>query len=124
MKYMKQFGIILIITFLGEGLKALIPLPIPASIYGLVLMLVALMTGIIKLNDVKCTARFLIEIMPLMFIPAAVGIIVEWQALQPIIGPIAVITLVSTVVVMGVAGRVTQYVNKIGKGQNDERNYQ
>ena len=42
MKYIKQFGIILVVSLLGEGLNYLIPLPIPASIYGLVLMLLAL----------------------------------------------------------------------------------
>ena len=74
MKFMKQFGIILAVTFLGEALKYVIPLPIPASIYGLVLMLLALCTGILKLDQVKEAATFLIEIMPMMFIPAAVGL--------------------------------------------------
>lgn len=124
MKYMKEMGSILFITFLGEVLKAVLPLPIPASIYGLMLMLIALMTGILKVDDVKNAGRFLIEIMPMMFIPAAVGIIVVWPTLQPILIPVLVITVVSTIVVMGVSGRVTQFVNRIGKGKSDEGNNQ
>ena len=31
MKYIKQFSIILLISFLGEALHALLPLPIPAG---------------------------------------------------------------------------------------------
>lgn len=64
MKYMKQFGIILGVTCAGEIIKYFVPLPVPGSIYGLLLMLIFLMSGIIKLEQVKETAEFLIEIMP------------------------------------------------------------
>lgn len=115
MKYIRQFAIILTISFLGELLKSLIPLSIPASIYGLVLMLAALCTGIIKLDSVKETGKFLVEVMPLMFIPAAVGLTESWGIIRPALVPILVITLVSTVLVMAVSGRVTQAVIRGGR---------
>ena len=102
--------VILAISFVGEVLKYMIPLPIPASIYGLVILFVALETGLIRLSAVKDTAKFLIEIMPLMFIPAGVGLLDSWGVLQPVILPVAVITIVSTIIVMGVSGVVTQAV--------------
>ena len=74
MKYLKQFCIILFLSFLGEALRSVIPLPIPASVYGLVLMLGALASGILKVSQVRETSEFLIEIMPVMFIPAGVGL--------------------------------------------------
>lgn len=74
MKYVRQFWIILLISAMGEALHVLIPLPVPASVYGLVIMLIALGTHIIKLEQVKEAAEFLIEIMPVMFIPAGVGL--------------------------------------------------
>ena len=49
MKILRQFGLILAITFAGEVLKALLPLPIPASIYGMVIMLVGLVSGLLRL---------------------------------------------------------------------------
>ncbi len=120
MKYLKQFGIIILISFIGELLHSLIPLPVPASIYGLVLMLLALMSGRLGLDDVKETAAFLIEIMPVMFIPAAVGLMDSWDTIRPQLIPYAVITVVSLVVVMAAAGRVTQAVlrrQRRGKGR-------
>lgn len=66
MKYVKEFGIILIVSLVGELLNYFLPLPVPASIYGLVLMFLCLMLGVIKLSDVHDTACFLIEIMPIM----------------------------------------------------------
>ena len=118
MKYLKQFGIIIIITFIGEILHSVLPLPVPASIYGLLLMLIALMTHILKVEDVEDTAKFLLEIMPLMFISAAAGLIDTWSVLQDIWLQVLVITLVSTVLVMVVAGRVNQRVIRHQVKQN------
>lgn len=108
MKFLRQFLIILFISFLGEILRMLIPLPIPASVYGLVLMLVALGTGILKVEQVKDTAGFLIEIMPVMFIPAGVGLMNSWSALRPIWIPVVIIIILTTIIVMAVTGFVTQ----------------
>ena len=70
MKLLRQFLIILAISFVGEALKYLLPLPVPASIYGMVILFVGLLTGLIKLSWVKDAGKFLIAVMPVMFIPA------------------------------------------------------
>lgn len=110
MKFLRQFMIILLLSFLGEVLKMFIPLPIPASVYGLVLMLLCLVTGILKTSQVKEPAFFLIEIMPVMFIPAAAGLIDSWKVLQPLLLPILVITVVITIFVMVVTGKIAQMI--------------
>lgn len=112
MKYLRQFMIILLVSFVGELLKYVIPLPVPASIYGLVILFILLETGVLKLDAVKDTAIFLIEIMPLMFIPAGVGLIESWGDLSNMLVEVTVITVVSTVLVMGVSGKVTELVLK------------
>ena len=114
-KYLRQFGIILAVTCAGEVMKYFIPLPIPGSIYGLILMFVLLLTKVIKVDHVKETGEFLIEIMPLMFIPAGVGLvtswlITSWSQLQSFLVPLLVITVVSTFVVMIVTGKVTDFL--------------
>ena len=110
MKFLRQFMIILLLSFLGEVLKMFIPLPIPASVYGLVLMLLCLVTGILKTSQVKEAAFFLIEIMPVMFIPAAAGLIDSWKVLQPLLLPILVITVVITIFVLVVTGKIAQMI--------------
>jgi holin-like protein len=115
MKYVKQFGIILLVSLVGELLNFLLPLPVPASIYGLVLMFLCLVTGLIKLDDVHDTACFLIEIMPIMFIPPAVGLMASWDVIRANLLAYIVIAVVTTVVVMSVSGLVTQAVLKKGK---------
>ena len=110
MKFLKQFLIILVITFMGEGLKYLLPLPIQASIYGMVLLFLALMTRIVKLESVRDAGKFLIEIMPVMFIPAGVGLMVSWGVLKPMLLPVSLITAVSLITVAAATGLVSQTV--------------
>lgn len=112
MKYIKQFGVILLFSFIGEILHFLIPLPIPASIYGIILLFAALMLGAVKLDSVEKTGSFLIEIMPIMFIPAAVGIMNSASVVKASFFEYAAVTVVSTIIVMAVSGTVTQLVIK------------
>lgn len=119
MKYIKQCSIILGISFIGELLKCLFPLSIPASIYGMVLLFIGLMTGLIKLEAVKETGTFLIEIMPLMFIPAGVGLMTSWGTLKAIIIPVSLITVVTIITVMIATGRVSQAI--IRKSKENKR---
>lgn len=110
MKNLKQFLIIIVISLLGELLKYAIPLPIPACIYGLVMMFILLFGKIIPVEQVESTGNFLIEIMPVMFVPAGVGLMTTWLVLKPILWQIIVMTIISTIIVMAVSGLVTQTI--------------
>lgn len=120
MKYIKQFEIILAITLLGELLNRTIPLPVPASIYGMAILFISLCCGIIKLSAVKETGMFLISIMPMMFIPAAVGLIDSWSVMQGFLTALIVISLVSTFLVIAVSGNITQLIIKF-KGKEKRK---
>ncbi len=115
MKYIGQFGVILSVCWIGEVLSRWIPLPIPASIYGLLLMLAGLLCGVLKIEHVRETGRFLIAVMPVMFLPAAAGLLRSWSVLGPVLLPVLTITVVSTIVVMGVTGRFTQWIIRRGR---------
>ena len=121
MKYLRQLLIILIFSFIGEILHSLIPIQVPASIYGLVLLFIALLTGIIQLPQVKEAAKYLIEIMPLMFIPAGVGLLESWGNLKSILVPVLLLLVASTILVMGVSGKVTQGIIQRSKRKESEK---
>ena len=82
MKFMRQLAIIMSISFIAELMEYLIPLPVAASIYGLVLMLLGLVTKVIPLHKVEGAADFLVEIMPILFVPPTVGIMASVEELQ------------------------------------------
>ena len=110
MHYLRQFMIISLISFIGEALSFLIPLPIPASIYGIVIMLALLTSGKLKVESVKDVSLFLIAVMPVMFIPATVGLMDSFALLRGSLLAYAVILVVSTAAVMVVSGLVTQRI--------------
>ena len=115
MKLLKQFLIILAISFVGEILKYLLPLPVPASIYGMVILFIGLLIGLIPLNSVRSAGKFMIEIMPVMFIPAGVGLMSSWGNLKPVLVPVLVITVVALLTVMIATGYVSQLVIRMQK---------
>lgn len=112
MKYIFQFCRILLVCLLGEILSKALPLPIPASVYGLVLMLAALKLGGLRLEQVKETGTFLIGILPLLFVPAAVGVMDLWAELEAMLLPCLIAIVPVTLLVMGISGRVTQRVRR------------
>ena len=120
MKYLKQFLVILIISLIGEVLKYLIPLSVPASIYGMVILFLCLLTGAIKLEQVKDAGKFLIEIMPVMFIPAGVGLITSWEVLKTMLVPVCLVTFITLLTVMVATGRISQSVIKKERGNRHE----
>lgn len=113
MKYIKESAIIFGITMIGEFLNRLLPLPVPAGVYGLLLLL--LCTKVLKLEAIEATGNFLLDTMPIMFIPASVGLIDSYDAMKAILIPLIVTCLISTVVVMGVTGKVTEFMVKLLK---------
>lgn len=119
MKYIKQFLIIIAISFIGELLKFWLPFPIPASIYGMAILFTGLMTGIIGIDDVRETGKFLIEIMPVMFIPAGVGLMTSWGLLKPIFVPVCIITVVTVITVMAATGRASQWIIRMNNKEED-----
>ncbi len=121
MKYLRQFLLILFISFLGEVLKYLLPFPIPASIYGMVLLFIGLLSGIIKIEAVRDVGKFLIEIMPVMFIPAGVGLMASWGTLKPVLLPVSVITLVVLILVFGATGRTSQLIIRMSKKKEERK---
>lgn len=110
MKYLIQFLIIIAFSLAGELLNHLLPLPIPASIYGIILLFVFLELKWVKVHQIKEVSNFLLAIMPILFLPPAVGLLAVWDSIKMCWIQYLGITIVSTFVVMAVAGIVTQAV--------------
>ncbi|MGI6031599.1 MAG: CidA/LrgA family protein [Eubacteriales bacterium] len=116
MKYLKQFTLLCLISLTGEALNHLIPLPVPASIWGMLLLFVLLVTRVVKLSQVEDTADFLFAIMPLTFIPLGAQLLVGYQEIQNDILSILAICVISTFVVYLVTALLVQAARRHGKG--------
>ena len=90
----------------------MLPLPVPASVYGLVLLLAALNFGFVKLDDVKEVGIYLTGIFPLLFVPAAAGVMELWAEMGDMLLPIVLAIVPVTVLVLASAGRTTQALTR------------
>lgn len=110
MKHLKAIVIFFGITMAGEFLNTILPLPVPAGVYGLFILLFCLCAGVVKLEVVSGVGDFLLDVMPLMFIPAAVGLMDSFEELRSILLPVFIISVLSTLFVMAVTGRTAQFM--------------
>lgn len=118
MKYLKQVSILFAFTFISEILNRIIPLPIPASIYGLVFLFLCLEFKIIIIDQIKDTADFLLAILPIMFVPSSVGFIKALPLMKKYGIQFLIIGVSTTFLVMIVSGLITQLILRIKKRFN------
>ncbi len=119
MKYIFQLAIIFGISFIGELLNALLPLPVPASVYGLVILFMLLCTKIIKLEQVETVSEYLMAIMPIFFIEPTVGIMKSYGLVKGHILPLFVACFLSFGAVIAVTGLVSQMIIRMQKKSKD-----
>ncbi|MBR1989897.1 MAG: CidA/LrgA family protein [Firmicutes bacterium] len=119
MKYIPQFAIILLATFAGQLLNTLIPLPVPAAIWGMVLLFAALASGILKLEQVEATADFLSGLMMLIFVPFGVNLMTSYNQLAGSILKIVLVIVLSTFVCFFVTGKTADFI--IGRKEGKEK---
>ena len=115
MKYIYQIGIIGSISFVAELLYVLLPFPVPASVYGLVILLVLLLTKIVKPEQIEDVADWLIKIMPILFVGPSVGLINSFDAIKGQVFPLVIMCIVSTLGVMIVTSVTAQLVIRMRK---------
>lgn len=120
MKYLSQFLIILGFSLAGEALQRLLPLPVPASVYGIVLLFAALSLKLLRVEQVKDAGGFLTSILPILFVSPAVGILEDWELIRGALLPIALLVLSSTVLTFGISGRLTQIWQDKEKKRHDK----
>ena len=109
MKYLHQTLIITAVTFTAELLKFILPFPFPASIYGIILLFTLLKTGILKLSQIEDVGGLLLELMPLLLVPASVSFLTCLDTIKTMLLPVLITGLLGTTLVLFVTGRVTQF---------------
>ena len=116
MKYLKQAVIIAAVTAAAEGIKYVVPLPVPASIYGLILLFGLLKSGVLRLEEVEDVGGLLLELMPLLLVPASVSFLTAADTIGEMLAPVLIMGFIGTAAVMAVTGRVAQAGIQRGKG--------
>ena len=99
MGIMAQIGIVLAVCLVGEGIAALLPIPFPASVISMLLLMALLLTGVVKERRIQTVSRFLVTNMGLFFIPSLVGTMEYVEVLRAQALPFLAVTFLTTPVV-------------------------
>lgn len=112
MNFLEQFAILIAALFAGSVLKAILPLPIPETIYGMVILFILFLTKILKTSDVKRASETILENMSFLFVPAGVGIIENFDLFRQNFFAMFVITLITASIAMIVSMKLVSIVQK------------
>lgn len=113
MKIIKQIGIIFAVCWLSQLIEHFLPFSFPASVIGMILLLICLLTGVLKIEHIQEKADFLLGNMAFFFVPAGVSIINYFDILKNNVIQLLVICVVSTVVTFAATAysvRLTLYL--------------
>lgn len=108
MKLLQQFGWILFYSVLGEFLSYLMPFAVPGSVIGMILLFLSLHFGLLKIEKVEAVGTWLTQNMAILFVPAAVGLMIHFELIASIWWQIAIISLISTSAVMIIVGKTIE----------------
>ena len=108
----------MLFSLLGELCHRMIPIPIPASIYGMVLLFLSLVLGLVKVEAVKETGSFLVSALPLLFVVPTVGLMGHWGLIREELLQITILIVVTTVLTFGVSGVLTKLFHREGDGHD------
>ncbi len=109
---LKQFSIILGIYFLGDFLQKVFGLPVPGNILGMLILFFGLYSGMIKLEMIDRISDFLLDNLAFFFLPAGVSLITCFAVLEGKLTAVIGISVISTVVILGVTGLTVEFVKK------------
>lgn len=121
MKIIKQIGIIFTVCWVSLVIEKILPFAFPASVIGMILLLICLMTGILKMEHIQEKADFLLENMAFFFIPAGVSIINYFDVLKNSVIQLIVICVVSTVVTFAVTAYTVTFTIRLMNRRKEEK---
>ena len=106
-RYLRAFIIIYLCLYAGNGIASLLPVAIPGSIIGMLILFALLASQIMPVEWVRPGSHLLIRYMALLFVPISVGIMNYTQRLSAQVGPIVISCVVSTCVVLLTVGLIS-----------------
>ena len=113
MKILKQFGVIFGVCWVSLVIEHYLPFSFPASVIGMILLLICLLTGFLKIEHVQEKADFLMENMAFFFVPAGVSVMNYFDILKSTLVPFLIICIVSTIITFAATAYSVQFVMKL-----------
>jgi len=110
MKILVQIGIVFLLVACADVLSRLLPIAIPVSVVGILLLMSCLMLKIIKTSQIEDIANFFMQNMGFFFIAAGVSILGKYELIKNILFQYSIVTLISTLLTFATTGIAVKLV--------------
>lgn len=97
-----------VILLISKIIESFIPIPMPASVIGLVLLFIAPCTGIVKLGQVESVGTALTNNISFLFVPAGISVINSLPILSKSPVLIILLIIISTILLLISTGFASQ----------------
>ncbi|MBI5974428.1 antiholin-like murein hydrolase modulator LrgA [Staphylococcus canis] len=110
--FLHQVLVMGIVLFISKIIESFMPIPMPASVIGLVLLFILLCTGIVKLGQVESVGTALTNNIGFLFVPAGVSVVNSLGVLSQSPFLIIALIIVSTILLLVCTGFASQLIMK------------
>src|SRR5690554_2375799 len=108
MKILFQLFILIVFTLLGELISYYLPFSFPGSLIGLILLFLALLLKLIKVDHIKEVACFLQKYMAFLFVPLAVGLMEYFDLISLHWVELVLVLIISTTITLIITALLAQ----------------
>ncbi|WP_211231343.1 CidA/LrgA family protein [Halonatronum saccharophilum] len=113
LKLLREFAIIVAIAFGGEFISYYFNLAIPGNVLGMLILFSLLLSGLLKVEQIKNIGKFLLDHLAFFFIPPAVAIISTFDILKGQWIQLTLVVILSTIMVLISTGLTIQFFQKV-----------
>lgn len=118
--FLTQAFIFAVIMLISNGIAAIVPIPIPASVVGLVLLFVLLCLKVIKLEQVETLGTSLTSLIGFLFVPSGISVMNSLGVMQQYGVQIALVILLATIILLGATGLFSQLILSVSQKRQKE----
>lgn len=122
MEIIVQIGIIFGVCLTGQLISSCLPFAVPASVVGMLLLLLLLCLQILKPHQIEKKSSFLLKNMAFFFIPAGVNIIENYNYVKDSVLPLFLVCLITTVLTFAVTAKTVLLVIKLQEKARKNQN--
>lgn len=101
MKLLTQIGIVFGICWLSQCIEKVLPFSFPASVIGLILLLLLLLAKAVRVEHIRELSDFLLGNLPFFFLPAVVSIMNYADVIRANLVPFVTVCVASLVLTYG-----------------------
>jgi len=104
---LREIALIFGCLILGNIVKYLLGIPVPGSVFGMIILFLLLKSGYVKEDHIKRITGFLLDNMAFFFVPIGVGVVLYLDIIKSELFPIMASSLLSTLVILFVVGIIS-----------------